>query len=537
MFRSFAGLWLLVFVPLFLLLYPFKYNPIHIFNETIEKKRYVHLYSGTFSLIEQQLSHIPQTKWQNQISILATHFGYALSLKSIDTLTLSENQKEALSRHDIVFINAEPEFLLKRIPHSQMVVSLDVDLTQEEDISRATSGAIFLLQQAFIKTPQAQWTKLIQQLTPRFNFNLRLVPAQSIQFSSKELRQWSEQRGIWRFNTEQQLVLYIRLPNKNTILVAESLPYSSISPTTVFILILIFVLFISVSMFFWIYPLWRALARFSHVATKFGTGQLSLRAPIPHISIVAKLSVVFNQMAQRIEDSVKGQRTLTNAIAHDFRQPLYRMKFAFEMLNDTSLSDHEHSRYRQSIENNMQELDHLIHQTLQLSRYSSNNEHIRFSEHPLDRFLRKECDQVSLEYPSLSVSLTVSPEMQSRLIRFDPTAMRRAVNNLISNACRYAQTTIEIKLYAVHKSSDLRIEVCDDGPGIPPKQHQTIFEPFRQLEDEQRDQHSGHGLGLAIVAQIARWHGGSAYATEAATGGARFVIQLPVQQKNCQDPS
>jgi len=72
-----------------------------------------------------------------------------------------------------------------------------------------------------------------------------------------------------------------------------------------------------------------------------------------------------------------------------------------------------------------------------------------------------------------------------------------------------------------------RITVDDQGPGIPPRHRQRIFEEFQRLDDAEASGIAGSGIGLAVVRQIARAHGGQAYVTTAPGGGARFVVEIP----------
>jgi two-component system sensor histidine kinase RstB len=203
------------------------------------------------------------------------------------------------------------------------------------------------------------------------------------------------------------------------------------------------------------------------------------------------------------------------------------MRYAFEILNTPSLTESERTRYQQSIEHSIQDLDHLIDQTLQLSRYDHDREQIRFSEQVLSHLLQKECDHVALANPSLFVTFNVESLVQTQTAWIDPTAIRRAVNNLLSNACRYTATSIAINLNHDTDKEQWVIDVHDDGPGIPPEYREQIFNPFIQLNNASRTKETGHGLGLAIVQQIARWHHGQVAVRDSPMGGACFTLRWP----------
>ncbi len=106
--------------------------------------------------------------------------------------------------------------------------------------------------------------------------------------------------------------------------------------------------------------------------------------------------------------------------------------------------------------------------------------------------------------------------------RFSPVALRQAIDNLLSNALRFAPrgTPVRIELEA---GDDIRIMVSDEGPGIPPAERERVFAPFHRV-----DQRGGSGLGLAIVSEVMRLHHGRTYATEPPSGrGACVVLELP----------
>jgi signal transduction histidine kinase len=107
--------------------------------------------------------------------------------------------------------------------------------------------------------------------------------------------------------------------------------------------------------------------------------------------------------------------------------------------------------------------------------------------------------------------------------RFSVVALRQAVDNLISNALRFAPRGTAVRLELSRGKGVCRLTVSDEGPGIPPEQREAVFAPFHRGE-----RGGGSGLGLAIVSEVARLHGGRALAEEPPGGrGARVVIELP----------
>jgi signal transduction histidine kinase len=105
------------------------------------------------------------------------------------------------------------------------------------------------------------------------------------------------------------------------------------------------------------------------------------------------------------------------------------------------------------------------------------------------------------------------------------------LRNLLDNASRYARDRVIVSVAKLEPGL-VRVEVRDDGPGIPAAERERVFERFARV-DEARDRgHGGAGLGLAIARDIAVRHGGSLYAADT-TSGARLVAELPQSPHTC----
>ncbi|MNJ57618.1 Sensor protein RstB [compost metagenome] len=100
--------------------------------------------------------------------------------------------------------------------------------------------------------------------------------------------------------------------------------------------------------------------------------------------------------------------------------------------------------------------------------------------------------------------------------------------NLVSNALRHAERRVRVN-YSI--AGDVcRVDVEDDGPGVPREAWERIFTPFLRLDDSRARSLGGHGLGLSIVRRIIHWHGGRASVGRSTLGGARFTLTWPRRQ-------
>ncbi len=529
MFKAFFLLWLVVFTPIFFLIMPHGYSPLPLVNNFALKSFFVQTYSGTFYLIEKRLQTIPPELWSDHIKQLSSEFGYELHLLPLHSATTDPTLQHQLQANEFAFSNGEPELLLHRVFDSQWVISMALDVTVSEAISQSSRGSVYLMIQEFNEVPNAQWPEVLSYLKSHFHFDLDIMIMSDLRLDPGKTKKLNQNQLVWIAQPDGKLIFYHQLPDQKSVLRARAIAVSSNAQWIYLVFGIIFVLMVSIGMFLWVYPLWRDLNRLTTTATDFGEGYLAQRAKLPKNSVIARLGLSFNIMADSIEKLISGHRELTNAIAHDLRTPLYRLRFAFDMLDDDDITKAEKQKYRRSINNSINDLDHLISQTLVLSRYSRAKDITHFTHCKLAETMTQEIAHFCQENPALSVEFKLETQLAHSLFLVDERAVIRAFNNLLSNASRYANTKIKVSLCKEHQDYILTVE--DDGPGIEKVQWEKIFQPFVQLENQQRDTSCGHGLGLAIVQQIAHWHKGQVTIAQSNLKGAKFEIRWPSNLK------
>jgi len=123
--------------------------------------------------------------------------------------------------------------------------------------------------------------------------------------------------------------------------------------------------------------------------------------------------------------------------------------------------------------------------------------------------------------PALVVTASIHPVR----VLGDAARLSRVVRNLVDNAARFAQHTVELRV--TQQDGCGVLVVSDDGPGIPEVERTRVFERFVRLDTDRARSAGGSGLGLAIVAEIVTAHGGRVAVHTSSTGGAEFVLRLP----------
>ncbi|MFT7186306.1 MAG: two-component system sensor histidine kinase RstB [Pseudohongiellaceae bacterium] len=528
MFKIFLRLWILVFVPLAYLIFSTNYNPINAINNSILFERVTDSYKGTFYLIQQQLEKHSEAQWPEAFKSIAPLFGHDLRLLTIDARI--ENQpplKELNNGEFLIFSDSsDSDVIVKRIPDTDWFIFMMLEESEDQLTLSQTKGTQALLADYFKNSAPENWPTILELLKPYFGFDLQLKPINGLEIADEKAKQLNEIGRTWLTDNNDRTMIYQTLPESELVLVGGPIALPGPELTVFVAIVSIFVGGISLGILLFVLPLWKDLSRLNKAASTFGQGHLNQRAETGKLSMISTLFTSFNTMANQIEKLIKGQRDLTNAIAHDLRTPLSRLSFAFEMLQSEDVTNEERIRYEHNIATGIDTLGYLIQQILTLSRYSRVADITHFASCALAQRLRDEISQHQVECCDLIFELGIEPDLTDREIFVDQRAMIRALNNIVSNAVRYAKTTIRISLSLQENQYILSVE--DDGPGIPDTERENVFMPFKQLDNAQREISQEHGLGLAIVQQIAEWHKGTARLEKSLLGGARFEIRWPV---------
>ncbi len=253
----------------------------------------------------------------------------------------------------------------------------------------------------------------------------------------------------------------------------------------------------------------RRLERLQAGVERLGGGDLSARVKVEGSDEVAALAESFNRSAQRIEELVAAHRLLLANASHELRTPLTRISVAASLLGEAA-----DPKTRQSLKEDVAELDQLIEQILLASRLEAVPTLERREPVDLLALAAEEASHYDLEAAGQPVT-----------VLGDRTLLRRLVRNLVENARRHGGAG-PVSVTVTPEQGRAVLTVTDRGPGVPEAERQRIFEPFYRLAGG-AETGRGSGLGLALVLDIARRHGGDAACLAAEGGGSRFRVDLP----------
>lgn len=279
----------------------------------------------------------------------------------------------------------------------------------------------------------------------------------------------------------------------------------------------------------WSLPFYRHLSRIRRAAIEFGNGRLDLRVKIPARSSLSAIGLAFNDMADRIVQLITAQKELIRAVSHELRTPISRIRFGLEMAAYNPDREAQ-SRYLAGIEEDIDELDSLVAELLTYNRLDHHEPVLNLEEHKLLPWVERIVSDVDRENTRKTLTFKTSLGSEQASAVMDHRLMGRAIRNLVQNAARYATNLVEVEVS--EKDGSCTIHIDDNGPGIEEKDRERIFEPFVRLDPSRDRDSGGHGLGLAIVRQVAALHSGAVMVGSSPLGGARFTLRWPSCRKS-----
>lgn len=250
----------------------------------------------------------------------------------------------------------------------------------------------------------------------------------------------------------------------------------------------------------------RRLERLQRGVTEWGAGNLGTRVAVEGKDEVADLAASFNDAAGRIERLVEAHKGLLANASHELRSPLARIRMGVELLAEQPSAER-----RAELARDIAELDELIDEILMASRLESGGTPPR---EPVDLtgLVAEECARVN----ALLQAEPATVQGNARLLQ-------RMVRNLLENAQRHGGGSIDVDLRA---TDPIELDVMDRGPGIAAAERERVFEPFYRVKGAS-EASGGVGLGLSLVRQIARQHGGDVRCLARDGGGSCFRVTLP----------
>jgi signal transduction histidine kinase len=233
------------------------------------------------------------------------------------------------------------------------------------------------------------------------------------------------------------------------------------------------------------------------------------------------------KLIQDQDKQIQLQKDFISTISHELRSPLGFIKgYTTTLLrDDTSWDKETQLEFLQIIDQETDHLQELIDNLLDSSRLQAGLLKMKYQHVRLDTLIKDVIARESMHHPDLIMEINSAPEL--RPIKGDPYRLAQVIENIVSNAVKYAPGS-KIWVTINQEENQTQINVADEGPGIPEKYINHIFERFFRNPDQSPNIH-GSGLGLFICKQIIEAHQGQIFAKSKLGQGTTVCINLPNQ--------
>jgi signal transduction histidine kinase len=259
-----------------------------------------------------------------------------------------------------------------------------------------------------------------------------------------------------------------------------------------------------------------------------GTANARLPLLLTLLSVIAVLIVVALLLVRREAELVRLRADFISGVSHELRTPLAQIRmFTETLLLGRVRSDIERRRSLEIIDQEARRLTHLVENVLLFSKREGGRD-TRLAPEPT--LLATEVRSAAESFLPMcrSAGVELRTELQDDLAaEVDRGALRQILVNLVDNALKYGPAGQRITVGVALFDSAARLWVDDEGPGIPVPDRQRVFDPFHRLPRDVEQRTTGSGIGLAVVRELARMHGGRAMAEDAPGGGTRIIIEFP----------
>lgn len=238
----------------------------------------------------------------------------------------------------------------------------------------------------------------------------------------------------------------------------------------------------------------------------------------------SRLAGTFDQLFERLERSFEAEQQFTADASHELRTPVSIIKGACEYARKYDETPEERQETISMIYRQTLKMYGIISQLLSMMRLDQGTEPLRKEPVNLGQFLNALC--VDPAYDQKRLTLDVSEDMTALVY---PELLSRLMRNLVENAFKYGKPGGHVWVSAYREKDEILLQVRDDGIGICADQQDKIWQRFYQV-DSSRSGEGGVGLGLAMVRQIAKLHGGYMTLSSIPDAGSSFTFHLPAEQ-------
>lgn len=275
----------------------------------------------------------------------------------------------------------------------------------------------------------------------------------------------------------------------------------------------------------------RPIGQLTSVIRRMSRGEFNQRVKITGRTELAELSQTFNDMSEKLENIEKFRSEFVSNASHEIKTPLATMKILIESLLYQEPFDEGITReFLGDVNSEIDRLNLVISDLLRLVQIDKTETELKLQETRLDKL----CSSVAKRLLPIAnqKEIKITSNLSPVTLSVDTLKIEQVVFNLLDNAIKYTDNGGKVQLRLLSDGDFARIEVQDNGIGIPAADQPHVFERFYRVDKARSRQTGGTGLGLSIVEKIVKLHGGDILVKSEEGKGTTFTVILPIKTKN-----
>jgi len=280
----------------------------------------------------------------------------------------------------------------------------------------------------------------------------------------------------------------------------------------------------------------RPIVQLTDAATGIAEGDVDRKIKLKRRDEFGTLAESLNQMASKLRSDnehlkriYERQRQFYADITHEVRNPLHTIIGSLDMLELENLPEEKRGKYISNAKNQVKRINRLFKDLKTLQRYDSDQQFIQKDNFDISKITGRIEDWYHEKASEKGIAFNVNKDPVT--VYADASKIEQVLENLVSNAVKYSQAdTIELKYE--EEDGKLRVEVCDDGIGIPSEHLPRLFDRFYRTDKARSRDKGGTGLGLAVVKGIINAHDSDITVESEVGKGTKFVFYLSLKDNN-----